>query len=259
MLVEEELLKRKLLLEKIKEERKILENERSYVTKLYEERIERLNNEIYAKQVMETNIEKTTVFNRNEIMPVIAYLVSLIENKSYFYDNKKVPVTHDFKGMGRVSFAFDHPDYYYYHIAYVCPSTSHAKREIDRFSNKIMHEPTDIETIDGLLLEPKEHYVQIAFYMSEQKIAFINNINDSNHLYIDNSSKDETILDFNYYQGTSHIRDRKYLYIIEFIDYLSAIISQKENYTLTEKEMKEYANLFVEDKKDEIVRIRKYL
>ena len=259
MLIEDEILKRRLLLDEIKQEKRILEHERAYVTKIYEERIAKLNLEIEAKDVAQANILKTTIFNREEIMPIIAYMVGLVEGKNYFYGSKRVPVNHEFKGVGRVNFGYDHPEWYYYHVDYICESTSHAVREIARLSNKIMRTPFDISLIDDLLLEPKENYVQMAFYTSDKKITFVNNINDADHLYEDFSDKNEEMIEPNYYQGTSHIRDRKYLYIIDFADYLSALMSLHENYHLSEKEMKDAASVFASEKKDEIIRVRKYL
>lgn len=258
-MIENEILKSRLLLEEIKQEKRILEHERAFVTKLYEERIAKLNAEIEAKEIAQANILRTTIFDREEIMPILSYMVGLIEDKSYFYDTRRVPITTDFKGMGRITFGSLHPEWYYYHIDYLCESTSHAKKEIERFSNKIMRTPFDVQNINELLLEPKEHYVQIAFYTSDKKIAFHNNINDGNQLYTDLSSKEEELIQPHYYQGVSHIRDRKYLYIFDFIDYLSALLAQHENYQLTEKEMKEAASTFATEKKDEIIRVRKYL
>lgn len=261
MSVEEEILKRKEQLLSIENAKRALEQKKINMKKRYQKRVLKMDADIQAQSDKLNQLSRLKIFNRDDVMPILAYLVSLIEDTNYQYDEKRIPVSWGFHGMWKSEWkTYQYPDSHYYHIAYLCKNKDHASEEINCYIESIIHEYIPDNLINELLLEPKMYYIQIAFYMDTKNICFHSNMNSHDRLYdVSYAMHQDDDYTFYYYQGNHHLRDKRYLYILEFMEYLSAIRTQKENCQLTVDEMMECARIFASQKKEEIIRVRKYL
>ena len=250
----------------ISAERENLEKKKAQMQKRFEKRMAKNQEDIDELQAQSKEIEKLRYFKREEIMPVIAYLVSLIEKKTYYYMQKVLPLSWDYRVIK--------DDYEGYNenqkirIVYICHNREKAKKEIEKWINNLKNSSysSTYEKIRGFFLAPKDSYVQINIYnnfLGGELIRFINNMGISEVYYEDcHICYEETTTKYrNYLQSNeSHIRDERFIYIIDFMEYLVGKRYEKESHELTQEEIFGYADEFAREynRNDIMRRIREH-
>lgn len=254
------------ILSSINAERKILEKKKAQMQKRFEKRMAQNQADIDKLQTQSNEIKKLSFFNREEIMPVIAYLVSLIEGQEYYYEEMKLPLSFNYEiikdDYGRYS------DNQRIRLVYICRNKKKAKDEIERWINILKNSSYSrkYDNLKKFFLIPKDSYIQINIYnkfTGGKNIRFINNLG-INEVYYEycHICYEETDTEYrNYLQcNESHIRDEKFVYIIDFMEYLVGKRYEKESHELTQEEMFRYATEFAEEynKHDVMKRIREH-
>lgn len=216
----------------------------------YKEKSSRVSSDIL-------KIEEVGKYEFKEIITVICYLVSLVEGKTYTYHEKELPFVSnpgDVSGWAYVSLeSYNHHNFRNkYRLQYI---SSEDKEAEDELNKKIMeihaigqhtYDVKPLPFIKEMLTTPASNYVQIAlfhkgdpFWTKEGYIYF--EFNDS---YF--TDEPITLIDYN-----SKICDPNYLYIVDFVNYLTVMKLEKEDFSLTMDEMMAYARDFAEKVKKE--------
>lgn len=237
----------------ISAEREVLEKKKAQMQKSYEKRMAKNQASIDNLITQSKEIEKLRFFNRNKIMPVIAQLVTLIEGQKYYYEEMKLPISWDYEiikdDYGRYS------DRQRIRLVYICHNRKKARDEIARWLNMLKNNSysKEYENLKNFFLAPKDSYVQINIYdnfIGGSLISFINNIEISELYYSDcHICYEETTNEYRDYLQSyeSHIRDIRFTYIIDFMEYLAGKRYEKESHELTQEEMFGYASEFAEE------------
>lgn len=187
--------------------------------------LELRNLEARKKELEAKRLEICSKFKCDEIFPVVAYLVSLVEGKNYKYKEKQIP-TEDlvsvmdedkFKQIGNFG----------YRIGFICSDEAAAVSEVNLRIKDIQDSSNPLSVINDVLLQPAANYVQIIFYKPVVGIKFV-----SNHGYDNNA--------FGYKNNETKIVDLRYQYIIDFVNSLTEICLE-QNVKLSEEEMRKYA------------------
>lgn len=261
MIFEEETNKLNDKLGKLASERENLKRKRDSLIKRHEKKLAKLDSEIEAADKSFQKIEDLRTFDRATIMPVIAYLVSKVEGKKYYYCETITPVIGHYAVVDPNQYSNDR----LFRVGYLCRNKKEALVEINNYIKKL-ESNYSVDELNRFILEPKQNYVQLCFYsnMSGKSIIFLNNINNGMFLFKDNSTicYEETTVDFEFFYDARHsiIRDERYLYIIDFVEFLAAKRLEKENFLLTEEEMFRYAEEYAKEyRKENLKRVRKYV
>lgn len=253
------------ILANIETERKALEKKKAQMQKSFEKRMAKNQTSIDKLQKQSSEIEKLSYFKRDEIMPVIAYLVSLIEGKKYYYEEIMLPVSWDY-----VIIKDDYSGYsdrQRIRLVYICCNKKKAQEEIKRYISKLKNSSYSrkYENLEDFFLNHKDSYIQINIYNNftgGSTIRFVDNRSIKEVYYEDcHICYEETTSEFHNYLKSheSHIRDTRFIYIIDFMQYLFGKRYEKESHELTQEEMLAYATEFAEEYKKHNVmeRIRK--
>lgn len=235
----------------VKSEMERVTSEYYRIQHAYEEKIMQL--EHLAREV----VNHASIYKYKEVIPVICYLVSLVEGKKYTFGEKEIPVSKGYgyeSGLIFVDLSSYHcADFKYkYKIQYICCDLSAAEAELDckiddiRAVGKYTYDREAIPHIKEMVTTPALNYVQIAVftedgptYYERGSVSFDTNdeyFNKEDFLLIDKDSK---------------ICDPKYRYIVDFMNYLTAKKMEMENISLTQEEMMAYAREFAEEVKKE--------
>lgn len=164
-------------------------------------------------------------FKCDEIFPVVAYLVSLVEGKEYKYKEKQIPTedlvsvmdSEKFRRMGNFG----------YRIGFICSDEDAAVQEVNLRIKDIENASKPLSMINDVLLQPAVNYVQIIFYKPVIGIKFVSNLG-----YDINA--------FGYKNNETKIVDVRYQYIIDFVNSLTTMCFE-QNQKFTETEMRKYA------------------
>lgn len=164
-------------------------------------------------------------FKCDEIFPVVAYLVSLVEGREYKYKEKQIPTEDLVSVMDEAK--FNRMGNFGFRIGFICADEEAALSEINLRVQDIKSAAKPLTMINDVLLQPAINYVQIIFYKPVIGIKFVNNLGyDSNA--------------FGYQNNETKIVDVRYQYIIDFVNSLTAICMER-NVMLSEGEMRKYA------------------
>lgn len=253
------------ILTNIKREREDLEKKKAQMQKSFEKRMAKNQACIDKLKSQSSKIEKLSYFKRDEIMPVIAYLVSLIEGKKYYYEEIKLPISFNYEIIKDDYSGYS--DRQKIRLVYICCNKKKAQEEIGRYISKLKNSSysREYENLKDFFLNPKDSYIQINIYNNftgGSTIRFVDNRSIKEVYYEDcHICYEETTNEFrNYLQSyESHIRDTRFKYIIDFMQYLFGKRYESKNHELTSEEMFRYATEFAEEYKKHNVmeRIRK--
>ena len=111
---------------------------------------------------------------------------------------------------------------------------------------------------------PKDYYIQLSVFSKHwgsSDLKFVNNIDIQEVYYRDyHICYEETTTEYKNYLSDyeSHIRDERFNYIIDFMEYLSGKRYESETHELSVEEMRAYAEEFATEYKkyDVMIRIR---
>lgn len=219
--------KQTMLLAEITNRQKAIQIERA---KLEEE--ERVLDEKYK------NISRASIYVCDDIVPVLEYFVGLMEGKQYFYKERKIPTT-DLTNIRDKSLA---NDISCYRIGFLCSDPDAAIEDINIRIEDLYNASNKELMLNEILLQPALNYIQIIFYKAVSGIKFVNNFNT------DKNAKE-------YPNDETNIVDERYLYIIDFINFLTDKRLEKNGEKLTQKEMMDLAFVYVQMlKSDELKR-----
>ena len=221
----------------------------------------------YKKKNSELNQQANRVaeihnYDFHEAIQLICYLVSLVEGKEYVYREKELPIIEYISGNEQEDYGwcyiskpyYDHPHFRHkIKLQYICCDYKSAEDEICAVIDEAHAMGVDIYNNKPLplfykmLTQPAKNYVQInihnshsAFFESMNgKLTFICNDDFTKHLPI-------TLINYD-----SKICDSSYMYIVDFMNYLTVMKLEKEDFTLTQDEMMAYARDFAEQVKKE--------
>lgn len=250
----------------INAEREALKKKKAQMQNRFEKRMAQNQADIDKLQTQSNEIENLRYFKRDEVMPVIAHLVSLIEGKKFYYNEIMLPISWDYEIVKG--------DYDRYgenqklRLIYLSHNKKKTQEEIKIYINRLKNSSysREYEVLKEFFLTPKDSYVQINIYskyFGSSVMKFLNNLGINEVYYRDcHICYEDTTWEYkNYLQNhESHIRDERFIYIIDFMEYLVGKRYEKESHELTQEEMFRYATEFAEEynKHDVMKRIREH-
>ena len=253
------------IITKIKKERQALEKKKGEMQKRFDTRMAKNKASIDELSNAERKVEAFMYFNREKIMPIITYLVSLIEEKEYYYVEKVLPIKWDYEMLTNEYDYRNTNDELKLRICYLCQDKKKAEEEINYHLGLLQRREYAgrYVVLKKFLLLPKDNYIQICVYnrhFGNSSLKFVDNIGIKEVYYSDYQiCYEETTTKYKNYLNNyeSHIRDERFIYIIYFMDYLSGK-RYESNHELSNEEMKAYAEEFAREYKkyDVMKRIR---
>lgn len=205
------------------------------------EKEKKLHLEKYDKKISELEKQKHKIqniyyINKDDSFNVIAYLVSKIEGIHYSSAETEIVLYDTAFYRGSLSYPFP----VNYKLAYLVSNEEQdiAKEEIkERFSIKrndsFYLKDSDYYSISKQLKEPSSHYIQLAYYKDKDG----DNIRYKYGNFIDISKSCSNI--------NSAIYDKRYTYIIDFMNEVIYYRLSKEDFSICYDEMIELADDFV--------------
>lgn len=201
-------------------------------------------------------------YDFHEAIQLICYLVSLVEEKEYVYREKELPIIEYVSGNAQEDYGwcyiskpyYDHPNFSHkIKLQYICCDEEAAEDEICAVIGEAhamgvsIYNSKPLPLFYKMLTQPAKNYVQInihnshsAFFESMNGIlTFFDNDDFTKHLPI-------TLINYD-----SKICDPKFMYIVDFMNYLTVMKLKEEDFTLTMDEMMAYARDFAEQVKKE--------
>ncbi len=232
-------------------ERERLSRELEEIKESYKKKDEYL----YSKRA---SVYDVNSYNLDEAIKVICYLVSIVEEKEYTYHEIELPLKESVSGSnGDFGWAYVDLDLYNHpafrnkiKLQYICCDEEAAAKEIQAVIHEAhamgvrSYNSKPLPLFYELLTTPAKNYVQINLnnghkdhYQKDGCIKFICNDEFGQNYPI-------TLININ-----SKICDPNFMYIVDFMYYLTMMKLEKEYCTLTLEEMMEYARDFAEEVK----------
>ena len=207
-----------------------LEKEKKLLLKEYDKKIQALETE-------KENIRKASYLDKDISFQVIAYLVSQIEKVSYHYVESKITL---YQTVFHRNLTYASP--VAYKLAYLVQDGKEtlAYEEINkRFQIKI----NDMDYYAGSkqLENPSEHYIQLAYFKDkdEDKIRY----RYQNSIWISSNR-------LGWYGFDSCICDKRYSYIVDFMDEVVHYRLDQEDFNISLGEMMMVADSFIQNYKE---------
>lgn len=235
----------------VEAERKRVFSEYYRMKKAYEEKMMQL--ESLAREV----VNHASIYKYQEVIPVICYLVSLVEGKKYTFGEREIPVS---KGYGYDSglvyvdlSSYGYSDFKHkYKIQYICCDREAAENELDRkiddihAARKYSYDREVIPLIKKMVTTPALNYVQIAVFTEDGPTYY-----ERGSVSFDTNDDYFSMESFLLIDKDSKICDPEFRYIVDFMNYLTVKKMETENVSLTQEEMMGYAREFAEEVKKE--------
>lgn len=252
-------------MKRLKEQQDMLEQIRMEETKLFYE-LEEIKkayaqkNRVLAQKA--NAVLEVIRFDFEEAIQIICYLVSLVEGKEYTYHERELPLIEYTSGNSKEDFGWCYVSLECYNsqnfknkikLQYICNDEEAARRELDDVINGVhargfsIYDREPLPRLYELLTTPANNYVQINIHNGHS--AFFES--DNGHIeFVSNDAfiKQLPITLINY---SSKICDPNFMYIVDFMNYLSVMKLEKEDFTLSMEEMKAYARDYAEKVKEE--------
>lgn len=184
-------------------------------------------------------VKQYSYFTCDYIFPAIAYLVSLIEGRKFVHKEVTLPTFNLETLIDRELFkdslkmqSLKASGLFPYKLSFLCEedAVSEALKDINERIEDVFNSFDSKRMFNEILLFPSENYVQLTFYRPTISLEFNNNLDD-----------DDNVL--KYKNNESKIVDDRYLYIIDFMDYLTDICMTLGR-KLSGEEMMMYAEEF---------------
>lgn len=250
----------------INTEHQVLEKKKAEIQNRFNKRMAKNQSSIDELETKKKSIEKLRYFKREEIISVIAYLVSLIEETEYYYVEQVLPISWDYELITNEYDYRNKRDELKLRICYLCQNKQKAEEEIKYYLIRLQNSSysRSYNKLKEFLLLPKDYYIQLSVFSKHwgsSDLKFVNNIDIQEVYYRDyHICYEETTTEYKNYLSDyeSHIRDERFNYIIDFMEYLSGKRYESETHELSVEEMRAYAEEFATEYKkyDVMIRIR---